>query len=56
MILSVEGFTGATGELLFLWFFDTADNMAIGDRGTQFGETSDFCQIVWVLPNRIGFR
>ncbi len=28
-ILSVEGFTGATGEPLFLWGFDTADNVAI---------------------------
>ncbi len=27
--MSVEGFTGATGEPFFLWGFDTADNMAI---------------------------
>ena len=45
-ILSVEGFTGAAGEPLFLWLFDTADNMAIGDGSTQFGKTSDFCQKV----------
>ena len=27
-----------TGEPLFLGFFDTADNMAIGDGNTQFGK------------------
>jgi len=31
-ILSVDGFTGVVGEPLFLAFFDTADNIAIGDK------------------------
>ena len=33
-----------TGEPLFLWFFDIADNMAIVDGRIQFGKTADFCQ------------
>lgn len=32
----MEEVTGATGEPLILWFFDTADNVAIGDGSTQF--------------------
>ena len=40
----MEGFTGATGEPLFLCFFDTAGNVAIGEGSTQFGKTIDFCQ------------
>ena len=61
-ISGLEGFIGATGEPLFLGFFDTADNVAIGDGSTQFGKTSDFCQkvqfcqIVWDLPKGLEFR
>ncbi len=45
-ISGMEGFTGVAGGPLFLGFFDTADNMAIGGWGILFGETTDFCQKV----------
>ncbi len=46
-ISGLVGFIAVGGGPLFSEFSDTADNMAIGDLWTQFGETFDFCQIVW---------
>ena len=64
-ILSVEGFTGATGEPLFFGLFDTADNMAIdtiwqkytfrqksGVFGIVCREKVKRNRILWVLAKR----
>ena len=47
----MEGFTGATGEPLFLGFFDTADNVAIGDGHIQFGKPLTFARLFEVSLN-----
>ncbi len=49
--MSVEGFTGAIGEPLFLWLFDTADNMAIDTIWQNLGLLPKGL----VLPNCMGF-
>ena len=54
----MEGFTGATGEPLFLWVFDAADNMAIDTiwQKNTFRQNSGFSGIVCrekVKKNRI---
>ena len=45
-ILSVEGFTGVAGGLLFFAFWDRAVSIAIGDGSILSRKTADFCVIV----------
>ena len=40
-----------TGEPLFFGFFDTADNVAIGDGHIQFGKPLTFARLFKVLLN-----
>ena len=49
--MSVEGFTGATGEPLFFGDFDAADNMAIDTIWQNLGLLPKGL----VLPDCIGF-
>ena len=64
-ISSVEGFTGTTGEPLFLGFFDTADNMAMDTIWQKYtfrqksGVSEIVCRekikrnrILWILAER----
>ena len=50
-ILSIEGFTGATGEPLFLGFFDTAVNVAIDTIWQKYGGFAKLCMSKAVKDN-----
>ncbi len=47
----MKGFTGVTGEPLFLWVFDAADNMAIDTIWQKY----TFRQKSGVLPDNMNF-
>ena len=50
----MKGFTGATGEPLFLCFFDAADNMAIGVEVHNLAKPRTFAKL-YELPDSLEF-
>lgn len=49
----MKGFTGVTGEPLFLWVFDAADNMAIGAKLYYHAKVGSFRDSIRVLRESI---